>query len=57
LREGESPVLSGEEREEEGGGKVGTGGVHQQRESFTFSGALKTYTNPWGSQTQEISTQ
>jgi hypothetical protein len=31
----------------------GAGGVHQQRE-HAFSGVFKTYTNPWGGQTQEI---
>jgi hypothetical protein len=35
LREGESPILPGEEREEEGN-MVGAGGVHQQREVFFF---------------------
>jgi hypothetical protein len=46
LKEGESPILSGEERKEEG--MMGTGGVCWQRESFSFSGAFKTYTTPWG---------
>jgi hypothetical protein len=37
MRKGESPVLPGEEREEEG--MVGHHGVPQQRESFSLSGA------------------
>jgi hypothetical protein len=41
--------LPGEEREEEAKGMVGSGGVHWQRESFSFSGAFKTYTTPWAS--------
>jgi hypothetical protein len=28
-----------------------------ERASFSFSGAFKTYTTPWGGQTQEIPTQ
>jgi hypothetical protein len=35
LRKEESAILPGEEREE-GEGMVGTGGVHQQRESVLF---------------------
>jgi hypothetical protein len=43
LREGESSVLPGEEREEEEeGDMVGTGGVHWQRENaFLFQVALR----------------
>jgi hypothetical protein len=39
LRKGESPVPSGEEREEEAEGTVGPGGVHQQRECAFISQA------------------
>jgi hypothetical protein len=46
LRKEESPVLSGEEREEEEG-TVGADRVCWQRENFSFSGAFKTYTTPW----------
>jgi hypothetical protein len=42
LRKGESPVLPGEEREEELDGKVGAGGVRWQREwAFLFKVPLK----------------
>jgi hypothetical protein len=47
LREGKSSILPGEEREKEEGGIVGAGGVRQQRECLSFSGAFKTYTTPW----------
>jgi hypothetical protein len=33
------------------------GGVPAERACFSFSGAFKTYINPWKGQTQEIPTQ
>jgi hypothetical protein len=47
LRKGESPILPGEEREEEAEDTVGAGGVSRQRACFSFSGAFKTYATPW----------
>jgi hypothetical protein len=46
LRKGESPLLPGEKRDEEEG-TVGTDGIHQHKESFSSSSALKTYITPW----------
>jgi hypothetical protein len=43
LRKGGSPVLPGEEREEEAEGTVGADGVHWQTACFSFSGVFKTY--------------
>jgi hypothetical protein len=57
LRKGESPVLTGKEREEAAEGMVGTGGVRQQRQhDFLFQVPLKLIL-PHGRAGQEVPTQ